>query len=126
MSTPEFKPFPPLCTPTILEAATQHHIVLFWAFVFGTRFTDTVHVPFLLEFAEEEAVIVTVPGETAETRPELFTVAIDVLPLLQVTPCGAPEGETVADSCFVLPALTVALDGLTVTPVGAVTFIPNT
>lgn len=68
----------------------------------------------------------TVPGETAETRPELFTVAIDILPLLQVADCSAPAGETVADSCFVLPALTVALDGLTVTPVGAVTFIPST
>ena len=85
-----------------------------------TGFTEMIHVPFLLEFAEEEAVIVTVPGETAETRPELFTVAIDVLPLLQVTDCSAPAGETVADNCFVLPALTVVLAGLTVTPVGAI------
>ena len=87
--------------------------------------TDTIQVPFFVESAVDAAVMVTVPGERAETRPELLTVAMAVLPALQDTPCGAPEGETEAESCFVLPALTVALLGLTVTPVGATTFTPR-
>ena len=79
--------------------------------------TDTIQVPFFVESAVDAAVMVTVPGERAETRPELLTVAMALLPVLQVFPWGASAGETVAESCLVLPALTVALLGLTVTPV---------
>lgn len=71
-----------------------------------TGFTDTIQVPFFEESVVDAAGDVTVPGERAETRPELLTVAMAVLPALQDTPCGAPEGETEAESCFVLPALT--------------------
>ena len=78
-----------------------------------------MEVPCLLVFLVDFAVIVTTPGESVETRPELLTVARAVLLLLQVTLCGAPEGDTVAVSCFVPPAPTDVLLGLTVTPVGA-------
>ena len=60
-------------------------------------------------------------------------MAMAVLPELQVTLCSAPAGETDAESCFVPPALTDELPGLTVTPVGEIcaaltdsTLLPDT
>ncbi len=62
--------------------------------------------------------MVAVPAATPVTRPELLTVAIDVFDELQVTfLLVAFDGETVAVSCCVVPTLTEADVGLTVTPV---------
>jgi len=55
------------------------------------------------------AVICTLPGSSAVTSPFELTVALLGSLLLQVTPCAAPDGETVTDSCTVAPTSTVLL-----------------
>ena len=67
--------------------------------------------------------MVAVPADTPVTRPVLFTVATRVLFELQVTVLFvAFEGKTVAVSCCVAFTETVAVAGITLTPViGTVT-----
>ncbi len=63
-------------------------------------------------------VMVAVPAATAVTRPAVLTVATAVLLLLHVTfLLVALAGATVAVNCCVEPIFTVAVVGLTVTPV---------
>src|ERR1041384_3775229 len=82
----------------------------------GTGVTVVAAVPLLPALV---AVIVAEPTATAVTRPLLFTVAIAVLLLDQVTtrPVSVlPAASFVtADSCWVVPTLTLADAGLTVT-----------
>ena len=66
------------------------------------------------------AVIVAVPSATPFTFPFSSTVATDVLLLSQVTFLFvAFSGATVAVSCTVFLASTVAVEGVTLTPVTA-------
>ena len=66
-------------------------------------------------------VMVALPAATADTSPELLTVATDVLSELQVTVLlVAVEGEIVAVNCCVAFIERLAVAGLTVTPVTAI------
>jgi hypothetical protein len=88
--------------------------------VAGTgMFTVTVQVVVLFEPSAVVAVIVTMPPDTAVTRPVLLTVAMEVSLLVHVTLLlVALLGETVADNCRVWPLLVnVADDWLRVMPV---------
>jgi hypothetical protein len=65
-------------------------------------------------------VIVTDPAATAETKPPELTVAIELLPDVQLTVLlVAFAGVIVAVSCWVVPAVIDAEAGETVTPVTA-------
>ncbi|MBT9166588.1 MAG: hypothetical protein DDT25_01279 [Chloroflexi bacterium] len=71
------------------------------------------------------AVMVAWPAATPVTRP-LTTVATVVLPDVQVTALFvAFSGATVAASCRVVPMLTVASAGVTVTPVTGTTTVKS-
>src|SRR5690242_9971893 len=70
--------------------------------------TVTAAVPVLPPAA---ALTVAVPAATPVTRPDVETVATALFDELHVTPTADPDGVTVAVSCTVLPAATVALDG---------------
>jgi hypothetical protein len=71
-------------------------------------------------------VIVALPAAIAVTRPELFTVATEVLLLLQLTfLLVASDGCTVAVSCPVCPTVKLKLVGLTVTPVTGIVDDPE-
>ena len=60
--------------------------------------------------------MVTVPAALAVTRPVDETVAMEVLPDDHVTFLFvAFEGRTVADNCFVVPTVSEAVEGETVT-----------
>jgi hypothetical protein len=73
----------------------------------------------LSDIPPREAVMVVVPAATAVTMPLLFTVATDVLDEVQVA-CEhisrlvPSEYEPVAVNCWVLPAGTFALSGVSV------------
>ena len=78
----------------------------------GTPFTVTRQVPDMLLPSVDVAVMVAVPSATPLTNPELFTVAIAGLPVVQLSVLlGALAGNTVAVSNTVEPVLTAQVGG---------------
>ncbi|CAI8969177.1 hypothetical protein EMIT047CA2_90059 [Pseudomonas soli] len=85
----------------------------------GYAVTVIAAVPFLVPSTVLVAVMVALPTATPVTTPEVLTVALLTSELDQVTVWVAPTGATVAARLVVAATATLAVDGATVTPVGA-------